>query len=145
MGRPIRDGVPTRDVEVSVPCRIKSNIIMEEAAVFSTAMPEQSLLEPLAASINEQVKVVVQSLQPSQLPHLYQAASFPPLDDSVSPAPVFDAFQKILTDAQALISLFQPWKVHLLNICSFRSRKPGSASCFRMGNCGCHSQCRRVH
>jgi len=79
-------------------------------------MSERSLLESLATSINEQVKVALESLPSSQFPHLHHAAPFSLLDESYPPKPAFNAFQKILTDAQALVSLLQPTKVHLLNI-----------------------------
>lgn len=82
---------------------------------YST-MSERSLLEELAASITEQVQLVVKSLEPSQLPHLHEAKPSSLLDDFYPPQPAFNAFQKIITDAQTLVSLLQPSKIQLLNI-----------------------------
>jgi len=47
---------------------------------------------------------------------LHKAAPYALLDEVYPPAPIFSAFQKILTDAQALVSLLQPSKIHLLTL-----------------------------
>lgn len=76
----------------------------------------KSLIESLAESINEQVQLLVKSVPASELPHLHEAAPFPPLDEKY-PSPVaFAAFQKILTDAQTLVHMLQPSKVLLVDI-----------------------------
>ena len=74
-----------------------------------------SLLESLANSISAQVAIAAANIGSSELPHLHEAAPSEILDNTRPPPEVFEAFQKIIADAQALVSLLQPAKQHLLD------------------------------
>jgi hypothetical protein len=75
-----------------------------------------SLLESLANSISAQVAIAAANIGSSELPHLHEAAPSEILDNTRPSPKVFEAFQKIIADAQALISLLQPAKQHLLDV-----------------------------
>src|SRR5271154_356671 len=79
-------------------------------------MARTSRLEALANSISAQVAIAVANIRSSELPHLHEAVPSEILDNTRPPPEVFEAFQKIIADAEALTSLLQPAKQHLLDV-----------------------------